>query len=369
MRIAQLIDSLGVGGAEKLQVTLAEAAQMQNVELSVINLALKKEQLLEETIKAHGARVIQVSARKLLDWKAIHRLAKLLRRERFDVLQTHLEYANIMGGVAGQLSGTPVVSTLHSAKLHPKHRPMIHKFEAWTLRNASKRVVAVGQVVADAHRERLAYRAIDVIPNAVASIAPLSDVERYKLRYDLWGDLTRPLVISVGRLTEVKGYFDLLDAFTILREQTSQAALMIVGGGHLYDELASKIETLGLSNDVKLLGLRNDVPRLLAASDLYVTASHWEGLPLSVLEAMMAGLPIVATKVGDLPQLIVEGTGKLIDPKSPAQLATALHFFLSNPKRMRAYGTSAKEHAMRHHSIEAWFNQLLTLYREVKNSS
>jgi len=369
MRIVQLIDNLGVGGAEKLQVTLAEAAQERDVELSVINLALKKEQLLEEVIRENGAQVIRLPARKLLDWKAIHRLAKLLRCERFDVLQTHLEYANIMGAVAGQLSSTPVISTLHSAKLHPKHRPMIHKLEAWTLRNVSKRVIAVGQVVADAHRERLAYRSIDVIPNAVASIAPLSEVERYELRYDLWGDLTRPIVISVGRLTEVKGYFDLLDAFVILRESTPQAALMIVGGGHLYDALASKIKALGLSDHIQLLGLRNDVPRLLAASDLYVSASHWEGLPLSVLEAMMAGLPIVATKVGDLPQAVVEGTGVLIDPKSPAQLATALQFFLSHPKRMRAHGRAAKEHATRHHSTEAWFNQLLTLYREVKEIS
>ena len=366
MRVAQLIDNLDVGGAEKLQVTLASAARERDVELTVINLGFKKNQPLEKSLEALGARVIRMSARKLLDWRAMRNLAQLLRRERFDVLQSHLEYANIIGALTGRLTGTPVIGTLHSAFLHPKHHPMIHKLEAWSLRHASKRVVAVGQVVAQAHQERLGFRSINVIPNAVASVPPLSEIERYQLRYELCGDVTRPLVISVGRLTEVKGYFDLLDAFAMLRETSPNAALLIVGGGYLYDELAAKIKTLGLSDHAWLLGLRNDVPRLLGASDLYVSASHWEGLPLSVLEAMMAGLPIVATKVGDLPQVVVEGTGTLVEPKSPAQLTSGLQFFLQNPARMQAYGAAAQKHATRHHSVEAWFNQLLTLYREVK---
>ncbi|MGB0387047.1 MAG: glycosyltransferase [Ardenticatenaceae bacterium] len=386
MRIAQLMETLGVGGAEKLQVTLAAAARERDVELTVINLMLQKNQALQEQIRAQGARIIEVPARRLLDWRAIRNLAQVLRRERFDVLQTHLAYANIMGAMAGRMAGIPVVSTLHSAALHPRYHPMVHRLEAWALRYGCQRVVAVGHMVANAHQTRLGKQPITVIPNAVASAPSLTAAERHKLRHELCGDSSRPLLISVGRLTEVKGYFDLLEAFAILREQgtplahaaaggqpassampQANPALLIVGSGHLYDQLAEKIETLGLSDHAWLLGLRHDVPRLLAASDLYVSASHWEGLPLSVLEAMMAGLPIVATKVGDLPKVVVDGTGILVEPKSPPDLATGLQHFLHHPTRMQTYGAAAQEYATRHHTVEAWFNQLLTLYKEVKN--
>lgn len=365
MRIAQLIDSLKMGGAEKLQVTLAAAARERNVELTVINLMLKSDKAVEEEVKALGARIIRVPTRRLLDWRAVQHLTTVLHREKFDVLQSHLEYANIIGALAGRLSGTPVIGTLHSAALHPKHHAMIHWLEASALRFGAKKVIAVGNMVAKAHQPRLGNQSIAVVPNAVAPISALDPSDRIVLRHKICGTSTRPLVISVGRLVEVKGYFDLLEAFGRVRQYCPDAALAIVGAGSLHDDLKRKINSLGLKDHAKLLGLRHDVPQLLAASDLYVSASHWEGLPLSILEAMSAGLPIVATTVGDIPKVVVEGTGLLVPPKSPTLLASAMHSFLHDQTKRRRFGETAKGHVMRHHSAKAWFDQLLAVYQEV----
>lgn len=369
MRIAQLIDGLKMGGAEKLQVTMAAAAQAHGADLTVINLLLKSERTLEPEITAHGVRVLHVPTKGLWDLKAIWQLARLLREERFDVLHTQLDYANIMGALAGRLAGVPVVGTLHSSALHPGHKAWVHRAETWALRYGMKKVVAVGHVVADAHRARLGNQSLAIIPNAVPAPEKLTTAEREAVRQEICGASDRPIVISVGRLAVVKGYFDLLEAFAVVQKQVPDAFLAIVGGGRLHEALAQQIEALALTHNVRLLGLRSDVPRLLAASDLYVCSSHWEGLPLSILEAMMAGLPIVATEVGDIPRVVVEGTGKLVPPLAPLLLANGLHALLINPQKRKAFGKRAQEHVMRHHSIDAWFTQLQTLYRDVSMST
>lgn len=367
MRIAQMIDLLQIGGAQKLQVTLATALQGRPVDLTVISLSADTSSPIPDELRALGVRVVHFPAGRLLDAGRFRRVVEFLRQERFEIVQSHLAYANIMGSFAGRLSGIPAICTLHSAGVDPD-RPYTarQKVETIAMRYAARRVVAVGHVVAAFHQPRLPHKRIDVILNAVTPVPLLSAAERRHIRTEMIGDADRPLIIAVGRLVPPKGYSDLVSAFAELRQTHPQAALAIVGEGRLRADLEPQIAALGLNNHAFLLGARNDVPSLLAASDLCASSSHWEGLPVAVLEAMAAGLPVVATSVGDVAHVVVPGTGVVVPPKAPHALAAALRSLLDNPAEMEQMGTAARTHVTRQFSPSAWADQWVALYDEVR---
>ncbi len=371
MRVLQIISSLKMGGAQKLQETLAGAARGRPIELTVLSLQADTGSAILAALLAKGQRVQHLPGKRLLEVGRFQKLVRFLRQEKFDVIQSHLTYANILAAAAGRLSGIPVVGTLHNVKIEAKHYHPLREglLETLALRFGARAVVAVGHQVADIYRPRLRGQKLVVIPNAVAPIPPLPAAERLALRRSLTGSTTRPLVLAVGRLSEQKGFADLLEAFAMLHTTQPEAYLAIAGAGELQGALTARLEQLGLTGHASLLGGRNDVPQLLRASDVFASASLWEGLPVAVLEAMAAGLPIVATQVGEVPLTVVEGTGLLTPPAQPGQLAAALQSVLSDSTKREAMGRAALAHVERHHSPATWLDQHLALYRDVTHRS
>ena len=364
MHVAQIIDNLSFGGAQKMQITLAQAVEASDIDLTVISLrANKTYSTVPEALQSLGVKVIFYPHRGLFDPRCALHISGILRHSGCDLVHAHLTYANIIGTTAGRLAGIPAIASLRSAGIDQRfYHPVRHRLETWALRYGAKRVMAVGYSTAEAHQQRLQNKPIDVLPNAVSLGPPLSLEERNELRREVTGNPSRPLVISVGRLVEAKGYDDLLVAFNTLRQTHPQAAMVIAGKGSLHDRLQARISELNLDDHVKLLGPRGDVPHLLAASDIFVSSSHWEGLPNAVLEAMAARLPVIATRVGDVPYLVVDGTGLVVPPKTPEALASALRRLLDNPAQRQSLGQAAQRHVAREHSLETWANKLLTLY-------
>lgn len=364
MHIAQVIDGLHYGGAQKMQVILAQEMRRRNVKLTVVSLRDKTEgTTTAEELKALGARVVFYPADSLLDLGRIWRIVNFLRREKFDIVHAHLTYANIIGTLTGRLAGIPTIASLRNQSVDS--HPIRAGLEAWLLRHWANRVMAVGHATAEAHQARLRGQRIEPIPSAIPVFSPLPPTERAMLRAELTGDVDRPLLISVGRLHQQKGYSDLLNAFAKVHEVHPEAILAIVGGGELYDKLSTQIKALNLADHVLLLGPRNDVPRLLGASDLFVSASHWEGLPVAVLEAMAAGLPIVATNVSDVPRIVAKGTGLLVPAHEPAKLAQAVCTLLDDPVQRQVFGIAAQTHVARNHAPAPWGDKIMTLYNDL----
>ena len=309
MRVAQVIDTLRVGGAQSLLVTLQETLPRDEVTLDFIVLGAGSEMVappLRRQLEAGGAQVVTLPGRSLLDGRRFWRLLRHLRQTPYDVIHTHLTYANILGGSAGRLSGAPVVGTLHNVQ--PSHQAAAHlAVEGQVLRRAARRVLAVGERVAGAARERWPALSVEVLPNAVNLPDPITPQERMAVRREMGADPEAPVLLAVGRLTAQKGYPDLLAAFSHVGVCAPAARLWIAGGGEARPALEQLIEELGLEARVELLGVREDIPRLLGAADLFVSASQWEGMPIALLEAMGAGLPVVATAVGDVPQVVTGG--------------------------------------------------------------
>ena len=129
------------------------------------------------------------------------------------------------------------------------------------------------------------------------------------------------------------------------------------------------VNLLDLQEHVRLIGPRQDMPRLLAASDIFVNSSHWEGLSVVILEAMAAGLPVVATNVSDTPRIVVKGTGLIVPPREPSLLADALCSLLDNPEQLKSFGSAARTFIDHSYSPASWGNTILTMYQSVLKSS
>jgi glycosyltransferase involved in cell wall biosynthesis len=359
MRIAQLIDSLNVGGAEKLQVTFMRTALSRGLQPTLITFNSCPNQHYFRELKSMGVEIIEIRGRNLFDPVLFRKLFQILRDGNFDVLHTHLRYSNILGGIAGWLTGTPVVASIHITAYAGYSWRFL---ESVVLKFFANRRVAVGWMVAKTHQRYIIKYPFDVVQNPVEPISILSEMENLEIRTKNNLDSSRLFLVTVGRLTESKGYVDLLDAVDELRRTHPQVLLIIIGAGDFSHAITSKIESLKLDNHVRLLGLRSDVSSLLAVSDIYVSASHLEGLAISLLEAMAAGLPVVATDVGDNPLVIKPEFGFCVPAHQPSQIAAALRYLVENPEQRAQYGANAREYVTQHHSSEVWFDQLLSIY-------
>ena len=351
-------------------VLFVSQAKVRNLDTTVVCLKAGKNTPLPEQLSSLGANVRTISSKKAFEIKRFKELLKFLREERFDIIQTHLSTANIVGTLAANFAGIPVINTLHSVKVDPDYyNPARYRLETWALRYAAQRVIAVGHVVAQAHVKRFPNRMIDIVPNAVEPLETIPFPERQLLRAHLLGDPSRPFFLSVGRLSPPKAFGDLISAFReVIRIQPS-AVLAIAGDGGMREELQQQINAHRLQNSIFLLGLRNDVPKLLSAADFYVSSSRWEGLPLSVLEAMSSGLPVVATTVGEIPYVVTKEAGILVPPADPGQLAAALIQILQKTDVAKKMGAAARHQVISKYSPTKWMDRLLEIYSEVTKQS
>jgi glycosyltransferase involved in cell wall biosynthesis len=364
MKVAHLIDALGWGGAQTLLLTFAKTARQFDVETVIIGVKPDPTHSpLPEMLKEAGAQVVIYSFTKLYDPRAVPTIADFLKKERVDVIQTHLSHANIYGCMAGKLANIPSIATLHNTKARSQGRTgMRQSVEHFCLRNGATRVIAVGQNVATAFSKVIEQERMDIIPNAVTPGIVISPDERTALRAGLVGDPARPLLIAVGRLTGQKGYDDMIAAFAQAAKPHPDAALVIVGTGELESNLRQQAASLGLAKKVYFTGSRSDVPRLLAASDIYLNTSHWEGLSIAMLEAMAAGLPVVATRVGDAEKLLSNGGGLLVEARSVEAFAAALTRLLDSPQDRLTMGQTARQFVDANYAARPWFEKLLNTY-------
>jgi glycosyltransferase involved in cell wall biosynthesis len=367
IRIVIIIDSLKVGGAQKLVATLVSSAPKEQLELTIVNLAEKNSSVILEQIRTAGVQVHSFPSSSLVDPIRLKQLVDFLRTEKFDLIHTHLTYANILGCLAGYYVDIPVVTTIHSTNKENR-RPLdflITQLEVMAFRQFARRIMAVGYTVADAYKNRLGDRIVDVIPNGIPISELLPDGIKMKLRQEILKDISRPVIITVGRFVQVKGFEDLIDAFSLLQKRIPRPMLIMIGSGRMLNQIKKKISDLNLVDSVNCLGERSDVSHILSIGDIYVNASHREGLPLTILEAMMSGLPIVATAVGDIPRVVKdEETGLIVPPHEPKRLALAMDQLLDAPAKIRTMGMAARLTAIREYSIDVWMKRLSALYRE-----
>jgi glycosyltransferase involved in cell wall biosynthesis len=363
MRVLQVLDSLYWGGVQELQVTLATAARKSGVSLSLASLGANEDTPYRARLERLDVPVFTFPARKLYDWKRILALARFMRQESFDLVHTHLRSSNIVGAFAARIAGLPLIATLHLPNLDTN--PRRKWLNVWVLRNLMHRLIAVGPVVSESFSRALRGKPIQVIPNAVYVPPEFSVEERARIRSEITGEAGGPVLISAGRLDQVKGHADLLNGIAHLRSAYPSLCLLIAGAGRLYAALQEQIQVQGLTRQVRLLGGRTDVIRLLTASDIYVSTSYIEGMSISILEAMAAGLPVVATSAGENPIFVLPSTGILVPFGDGQALVAALIRLIESPELRASLGAEGRALVSRHYTVETWFERIRGLYEEV----
>jgi glycosyltransferase involved in cell wall biosynthesis len=361
LRIALALESSGPGGAEHMLLQLAQELARCGDEPIVVTM---RPGWMTERAHAAGLPVWIVPQRAGLDALWAPRFARRLRRERIDVLHSHEFAMNVYGGVAARLVGVPSIATLHGrhwATEHPR-RALAYRL----LRRSGMRIVAVSRDLAGFLAPGLGIpeAAIHLVCNGIALPPPLALVERERLRSEVRTELGAKaedeLALAVGNLYPVK------DHATLLRAAAHRPSLQVAIAGRGGEEanLRALAAELGIERRVHLLGLRDDIPRLLGAADVFVQPSLSEGLPLAILEAMAAALPVVASKVGGVHEAVLDGsTGVLVRPGDPEGLAESLAAVLDVPGRRMALGQAGRLRALREFSVERMAERYRALYR------
>jgi glycosyltransferase involved in cell wall biosynthesis len=282
----------------------------------------------------------------------------------------HLTYATILAAPIARLQGKRVVVSLHNADTargsggRPRLRhAVLRGLEDLSLRWFTDQVVHVGANVARANQTRIGATPGVTIRNVIAAPDATSTEAKVATRSAMGAGADDVVLIATGRLMPQKDPEGLLRAFAFLAAKVPEARLWMVGSGPMQEEVAALRDQLGLRDRVVLTGERGDVARLLAAADVFVLSSVWEGLPLGLLEAMAQGLAIVSTDVGDVAGVLPASAGGLVPPGRPDLLAGAILPLLSDPDRRRACGAVARAAARDFTDVEGWYQQLQRLYR------
>jgi glycosyltransferase involved in cell wall biosynthesis len=283
----------------------------------------------------------------------------------------HLTYATILAAPIARLQGKRVVVSLHNthtargssggwAGLRGK---VLRLLETASLSLFVDHVVFVGDKVAAANLRRIGRVPATTVRNVIAPPKAFDAASRAATRAALGAGEGEVVVIATGRLSKQKDPLGLLRAFSLVQREAPDARLWLVGDGPLRGDVEALCDDLDLCRSVRIFGERGDVADLLEAADIFVLASAWEGLPLGLLEALAHGLPVVATEVGDVPQVVTAEMGMLTAVRQPEALASALTYLATHPGRRQSLGVSARRGAAAFADVAAWYCQLQALYR------
>lgn len=355
------------GGAETQVYLLAKELHKRGHEVQVISMRdaeAYEEELLEEGIRFRSLGM----TRGVPDPRGLFRLVGALRRFCPDVLHSHMIHANLLGRIAQLLSRVPVqVSTAHSVYEGGGWRNIAYRLTdslATTTTNVCQagvdRFVEVGAT--PRHKIRLVVNGLNVSDFARDSST------RARLRETMLKDSKAFIWLAVGSLEFVKDYPLMLRAFKTVRAAFPSAVLWIVSGGPDADSLKELSRSLGFSErQVRFLGVRSDIQELMSAADAFVLTSRWEGLPMVLLEASCAELPIVSTSVGGVPEAVIDGrTGLLTETGDVQGVAEAMSKVMAASDTERAVmGAAARDHVHENFRIERVVDDWVELYRRL----
>jgi glycosyltransferase involved in cell wall biosynthesis len=352
LSVLYVIWSLQMGGAERVVADLARHLDRRLFRPLVCCLNFKGR--LAEALEAEGVPVFALDKRPKLDLRVLVRLVRLMRRERVDVVHTHLWTSAFWGRLAGALARVPVVViTEHNLDTW---RRAPHLLADRLLGRVTDDWVFVSREVEAFYRARLALPAGrgHVVHNGV-DVAPFTrrpDAAAVRARMGL--PAAARVAGVVGRLEARKGHRFFLDAMRRVVDRAPGTIGLIVGEGREKEALLAQRDALGLGDAVRLVGYWPDLAEAFAALDVFVLPSLMEGHPLAILEAMAAGKPVVATDVGGNGEAVQpDVTGLLVPPADPAALADAILSLLAEPERSLALGEAGRRSLDRRFSLEA----------------
>jgi glycosyltransferase involved in cell wall biosynthesis len=369
-KIAYVIDGLSMGGAERLMVPILKHLSRPNFDAYVCALQSKDGNLMADEIRALGIPVSCLDIKHLRDWNALPRLINYLNENEVDLVHTQLEFANILGNISARLLRLPSVCTIHvMPSLDVKAKSKLHqKLEWFVLNHFCERVISVSDEAREYHLQisGAAASRVSTIYNGIDLSNFLSldrELERVKVRTELAIPSDANLLTTVAVLRPQKGIQYMIRALPAVLDSNPNTYYLVVGDGPHRYLLVEEANKSNVGNRVIFTGMRKDVARLLSASDVFVLPTLTEALPTVLAEAMAAKLPIIASRVGGVPEMIVDGlNGYLVEPEDVKSLAQACIDLLASPEKRAAMSIEGWKIVNQKFNIEKQVDQLEALY-------
>ncbi len=360
IHVGMVLTTLGHGGVPEVVYQLMRGLPTDRfcAHLCVLKREVDASNVCPERAERFSAAGLDVSfahdsSRKI---ETVASVADWIADRGIALLHTHSNRPNVVGRMAGALfrsQGLAVVAHYHNQYDDKWERdPAMLSLER-RLVASTDAMIAVSESVRRHVADNIGVdeQRIDVIPNGVDASA-FTGVDRSDARRALLLDATRPVVGLIGRITEQKGQEDFVEAALAIAVERPETLFVMVGfaeDAELQQRLRQKIAVFGLSDRIRFLGNRDDMASVYAALDLVVAPSRWEGFGLMLIEAMAAGRPIVATRVGAIPEIVRDGrTGVLVEPRDAQALARAITGMLDDPQRRIAMGEAGRLESIRY---------------------
>lgn len=329
MRILQVLFKLSHGGAERLALTILDGTRqrVEGIVCGVFDTGGPLEDVIDKMALPH----ISIDAQRKGKLKSWIELYRLIKKENIDIVHIQSAYLLLYAFIPAKLAGAAVVYTEHS-KYYIETTPILPN----VIRIFAPFISKITTVSRDLQFFFMDYlgqpeRRLTVIPNGVDAtlFTPHGPSER---GMGIPND-GRLVFGTVARMTEAKDHDNLLRAFQKVRSTRQDVLLALVGDGETRDHVEQMVVDLGLSDAVLLLGRKDDIPSWLRAMDIFVLPSQREGAPISILEAMSCGIPVVATNVGGVSEILVDGeNGRVVPPNNHESLAEAMLWMAENPE-------------------------------------
>ena len=365
IRVGLFIDTYNIGGAETVVLNLGKQLLKESGYEPVV-MHFNSDVIKE---KCQQFNIPEVSIPAIKYYKKIHTvpvfsiiLKKFIQQCKIDVLHSHLFGPIIAGSLAAKLANIPHIGTLHDIYTIEEKPARI-----WLLKLASllnTKIITVSQQMEGFYKSRGNFKAekIKTIYNGVA-ISAFKNLPKKDIRQTLNIDKEEIVIVCVARLVQLKRHDVLIKAFSKINSNQKNK-LLIVGNGPERQQLEALVKTLSLTDNILFLGERNDIPEILNESDIYTLTSDTEGLSCSILEAMAAGLPIVATNVGGNSELVIEGkNGFLIEMGSIEKTAIKLQDLIEANEIRLSFGAESSKIVSNLFNWEETFDKYSNLYK------
>jgi L-malate glycosyltransferase len=370
LKVLHLLSGDLWAGAEAQVFTLvSRLIRMPDLDVHVI---LLNRHVLAEKLDSIGVPIEIMDEKTMSTAGIIRRLSEILKSQHFSILHTHRYKENILGALSARLTVRPaLIKTVHGLPepfrgfAGAKFR-LYQAMDAIMTRLYFDKIICVSQEITARQTTAHGRNKAIYITNALDIEACKPTRDRQSVRRELGLDPDAPVIGTVGRLVPVKGLSVLLEAAVDLAPAVPHLKILIVGDGPERERLTEQVAATGLAGIVHLVGFRHDVADLLAAFDVFALPSLSEGLPMVLLEAMALQIPIVASRVGGVAEVLMDGeSGLLVAPGEPGSLATACHRLLAEQHLATRLATAARQRLEQQYSADRMASAVAALYRTV----
>jgi sugar transferase (PEP-CTERM/EpsH1 system associated) len=367
IRVVHIIYSLRMGGAERVIVNYAKFYDKEKYELSVC--ALTEGGPYEDDLKEAGVRYIILNKKIGFDILTILKLIRLLKREQITIVHFHDLSSCLWGTIPALLSGVKVIiRTVHTIKTDDKN--MISKLKSFFLFFMyffHNKIIAVSKEVKRSHTRYNNY-----FKNKYVRIYNGIDTYLFQVNkannayYNTFNLKDKSILIGIiGRLVPPKAHEVFLEAIKLVLEYRNNAAGLVVGDGPRIDELIEMTKKLGIDKSVFFTGNRSDIPHILNLIDIFVLSSDREGLPMTILEAMACGKPVVGTDIGGNREAVIDGeTGYIVPPRHPLLMSEAIIKLIESPELRKKMGEKGRERFLKNFTAEKMVQNTENIYEK-----